>query len=247
MNLKNKKILITGSNGDIGSAIIEKLSMEGAEIGACVRKSDQNFREFIQRLVSKYKNKIEIIDFNLNNDESINLGCEKIKEKFNTIDCLINNAGINEVSLLMNSEMNNIKKLFQVNFFSHLLITKNLSKKMIKQKKGSIIFISSNAASVPFPGRLAYSTSKISLSYAAKILSKELGVFNIRVNSIEPGLTESKMARQQLSDEMIKTEIKKTSLKKIIMPKNIADLVEFLCSENSSSITGQSIKLDGGY
>ena len=117
---------------------------------------------------------------------------------------------------------------------------------MIKKKTGSIIFLSSKAATDYVPGRLAYSASKSALINVTKILSKELGRYKIRVNAIAPGLIDTEMARSQLDDNQIKEILKNIPLNKIGKAIDVANLATFLCSDKSYYINGQLINVDGG-
>ena len=143
-------------------------------------------------------------------------------------------------------KIEDIKNVFQINFFSQLIFSKIIIKKMISKKQGSIIFLSSKAATDYVSGRLAYSASKSSLINTTKILSKELGRYKIRVNAIAPGLIDTDMSKSQLNVDQINEVLKTIPLKRIGTPENVADLVTFLCSEKSSYINGQIIKVDGG-
>ena len=116
----------------------------------------------------------------------------------------------------------------------------------MKQKKGNIINISSTAAQDPVKGRLAYASVKSSIDISSKILSKELAPFNIRVNSVAPGLTDTDLMRNNHKRENIEDTIKKLSLKKIATPQEIANIIYFLTTDESSYITGQVIRVDGG-
>ena len=117
---------------------------------------------------------------------------------------------------------------------------------MIKTKKGSIIYISSTSAIDGNEGRSAYSASKAAIISQAKVLSKELGNYNIRVNVIAPGLTKTDMMENNTSSETIQNTIKQISLKRVAKTDEIANVVLFLASDLSSYISGQTIRVDGG-
>ena len=117
---------------------------------------------------------------------------------------------------------------------------------MTKKKFGSIIFISSTASIDGNVGRSAYASSKASINSYAKVLSKELGTFNVRVNVIAPGLTETDMMSENTPKNIIEETISVTSLKRIATPKEIANVALFLSSDLSNHITGQIIRVDGG-
>jgi len=142
--------------------------------------------------------------------------------------------------------VNKFKEIFETNFFSTVQFTQIILKSMMPHKNGSIINISSTSAFDNEDGRSAYSSSKLSLVSLTKTLSNELGRFNIRVNSIAPGLTQTDMAMQNTKKELIDKIIDDTALKRIGNTKDIANTALFLSSELSSYITGQTIRVDGG-
>jgi len=117
---------------------------------------------------------------------------------------------------------------------------------MIKNKKGNIIYVSSSSAIDGNEGRSAYSSSKAALNAQAKVLSKELGIYNVRVNAIAPGLTDTDMMKKNTQEKVINDVISLTSLKRVGKPEEIANVVLFLASELSSFITGQVLRVDGG-
>jgi 3-oxoacyl-[acyl-carrier protein] reductase len=117
---------------------------------------------------------------------------------------------------------------------------------MIKNKKGSILYISSSSALDGNEGRSAYSAAKAAMISQAKVLSRELGIYNIRVNAIAPGLTDTDMMKQNTPKEIIKDVISRTSLKRVADTKEIANAALFLSSDLSTYITGQVVRVDGG-
>ena len=159
---------------------------------------------------------------------------------------MVNNAGVIQTSLFQMTKIENIKKIFEVNYFSQLQFTQIILKKMMKKRKGSIINISSTSSIDAETGRLSYSSSKSALATSSKVLSRELGAFNIRVNVIAPGLTDTDLMRNNHSDEIIENVKKNISLKRIAEPEEIANVVLFLASDRSSYINGQVIRVDGG-
>ncbi|MDP7196634.1 MAG: SDR family oxidoreductase, partial [SAR202 cluster bacterium] len=142
--------------------------------------------------------------------------------------------------------INKIKENFDVNFFSQMFFTQYLVKGMIKNKKGSIVNISSSSAIEANIGRIAYAASKSSLITASKVIANELGKFNIRVNAIAPGLTDTDMMKNSTSIPVLNETIKRIPLGRIAKPLEIANVVLFLSSDLSSYITGQVLRVDGG-
>ena len=247
MLLKNKTAVITGANGGIGLSILKKFSANGADIIACTRSKNEKFEQLILDISKKNKNKITPIYFDLSKENEIGQAIEKISSISNKIEIVVNNAGINQVSLFQMTSIEKIKEIFDINFFSQLKLTQKLMKIMIKNEKGSIINISSNAAEECDAGRVGYASSKAALIAFTKVLSKELGSFNIRVNAIAPGLTNTKMMEKDVSRQVIEEAIKRVALKRPAEPEEISDVVMFLGSDLSSYISGEVIFVTGGY
>ena len=245
--LKNKSALITGANRGIGFSILKRLAENGANIIACARKQDDLFEKEISNISKKFNIKIKPIYFDLSNENEIEQGLKKIISLNWIIDIIVNNAGINHVALFQMTSIKKMREIFNINFFSQILLTQKLLKIMIKNKKGSIINISSNAAVECDVGRSGYSSSKAALIAWTKVLSKELGNFNIRVNAVSPGLTNTDMMKKDLSRKVIEDAIKRVPLKRAADPDEIAKVVLFLASDLSSYVNGEVISVTGGY
>ena len=128
MILKNKLALITGANRGIGLSILKKFSENGADIIACARSKNEKFEQLIFDISKKFKNKITPVYFNLLNENEIELGIERINSISNNIEIIVNNAGINQVSLFQMTSIEKIREIFDINFFSHLRLTQKLMK-----------------------------------------------------------------------------------------------------------------------
>tara|TARA_B100000787_G_scaffold169454_1_gene160678 strand:- start:914 stop:1657 length:744 start_codon:yes stop_codon:yes gene_type:complete len=246
MLLKNKTAVITGCNKGIGKKILNVFSENGADIFACIRNLDDDFKTHINELEKKYKNKIFPINLDLNDRNSIKESANIILKSGKSIDILVNNAGAIYTALFQMTSRKKLEEIFEVNYFSQADFTQNIIKSMIKKKIGSIVYISSSAAIDGNVGRSAYAASKAAINSHAKVLSKELGTYNIRVNVIAPGLTETEMMSENTPKNIIEETLMSTSLKRVGQPNEIANVALFLSSELSSYITGQTIRVDGG-
>ncbi len=246
MLLSNKTAVITGCNKGIGRAILEEFSKNGANIFACVRKIDKNFESLIEKLKKENNNQIFPIEIDLSDEESVKSGAKKILTNETPIDILINNAGSISSSIFQMTSTSKFKELFDINFHSQVLLTQFIIKSMIKKKDGNIIFISSSSGIDGNEGRSAYVSTKAAIIGQAKVLSRELGKFNIKVNTIAPGLTNTDMMKNNTPEKTIEEIISKLSLKRFAEPKEIANVALFLSSELSDYITGQVIRVDGG-
>lgn len=245
-SLKNKNVIITGCNKGIGKATLEGFAKYGANIFACVRSNSSEFKKFISTLKKKYKVKIYVIKLDLLKKSSISNCVNEIYKINKNIDILVNNAGMLFNSLFQMTSEKQLQEMFQVNYFAQVYLTQIISRGMTKNKTGNIIFVSSTSGINGDYGRFAYSSSKAAILSTVKTLSKELSNYNIRVNAVSPGLTETDLMLSNTKEDIIKSEIEKISLKRIASTNEIADIILFLASEKSSYINGQNIVADGG-
>lgn len=246
MLLAGKIAVITGCNKGIGKSILEEFSKNGANIFACVRKIDEKFRSLIKGISKSYKNEIIPIEINLSNQDNVKEAAKKILSYEKNVDILINNAGSISTSLFQMTTIDKYKELFEINFHSQILFTQMILKSMIKIKNGNIIFISSSSGLDGNEGRSAYAASKAAIIGQSKVLSRELGKYNIKVNTIAPGLTNTEMMINNTSKDIINDVVSQLSLKRVAEPKEIANVALFLSSNLSNYLTGQVIRVDGG-
>ena len=187
INLANKTLLITGGLGDFGKVIVKKFLSYNAKV---IITTTKNIKE-------KKSKKLDIFQLNFNDKKSLFLFEEKLK-KINKIDYLINNAGINILNEIYNIKKNDLENIINVNLVGPIWLTKLISTKMKKNKFGRIINISSIYGSVSKEKRSLYSSSKFGLNGLTKSAALDLAKFNILVNSISPGIFDTKLTRQVL-------------------------------------------------
>ena len=245
MLLKNKTAIITGCNKGIGKEILKLFSENGAKVIACVRKIDEKFNEELEYLQNKNKCEIIPLSFDLMKEDEVKDAAKKILALCEKIDILVNNAGAVETALFQMMSLKKFKEIFQVNFFSQIVLTQFILKLMIKNKSGSIINISSISGLDANVGRSAYSASKSALLLNQKYFQRSWG-HNVRVNCIAPGLVNTDMLNKNTKNDVINQMIENISLKRIANPIDIANVALFLSSDLSKYITGQVIRVDGG-
>lgn len=238
-------VIITGSNRGIGKAIVEAFACSGANIWACARKATSEFEVWLKETSLQAGVWIKPIYFELTDTEALNTGIQTIIDERLSIDVLVNNAGISTVGLLSMSKVDDIEKLFDVNYFAMLRIIQKVSKKMSRQRKGVIINMGSIAGIEPQPGKIAYGSSKAAVMMMTKCLAKELGPMGIRVNAIAPGPIETEMIHQY-KDEMLEKLASESALRRLGKKEEIAQVALFLASDQASYINGEIIKVDGG-
>lgn len=243
--LEGKTAVITGCNRGIGRAILERFASEGANIIAATRTVNEDSQLFYDSISSKYSITIIPVQLDLSEDMSIRKAMKEIADLKMPVDILVNNAGIASGGFLLTSGINKIKDVFQINYFAQVLITQFLVKMMMRQKKGSIIFMSSVLGLDSMAGGTAYGASKAAITQLVKSLSQEVGLFGIRVNAIAPNLIDTDMARQ-MENKSYDSMIQRCAMKRTGKPEEVAALAAFLASDDAPYITGQIIRIDGG-
>lgn len=238
-------VIITGTNRGIGKAMLEAFSAEGANIWACARKATPEHEAWLQETADKCDVWIKPVYFELNDPDAVNQGMQSIIDEGQPIDVLVNNAGISAVGLLSISNVEEIERLFEVNYFSMLRIIQKVAKRMARQRHGAIINMGSIAGIEPQPGKIAYGSSKAAVMMMTKCLAKELGPMGIRVNAIAPGPIETEMIHQYNDDMLTKLALE-SGLRRLGKKEEIAKVALFLASEQASYINGEIIKVDGG-
>lgn len=237
--------MITGCNRGIGKAMLEAFAKEGADIIACTRKLDSEIEKEYQYLIDNYGIKVYPYTFDLSDEDSVSGVMKDIIKNHKIIDCLINNAGIPAGGLFIMTSQKKLKEVFQVNYFSQVLITQYVLKNMIKSHSGNVIFMNSVMGMDAMAGGTAYGASKAAIGMLVKSLSKEVGSLGIRVNAIAPNLVATDMANA-MEEKSYNDMIGRTAMKRIGKVEEIANTALFLASDDASYITGQTIRVDGG-
>jgi len=243
--LKGKTALITGSNRGIGRALIEAFAKDGADILAHARAGSSGFVHDMQRVATLYGVNVRPIFFDLLDVTSMKSAIRAVVTAGIPIDILINNAGVAHGGLFQMTPINEIRRVFEVNFFSQLELTQIISRIMCRQKSGSIVNIATIAGLDLQIGNVAYGVSKAALMAATKTLASELAHFNVRVNAVAPGLTDTEMAKL-MDNKAEKAMVNRSAMKRMARVEEIADVALFLASDRASFINGQVLRVDGG-
>ena len=242
--LEGKNILITGGSRGIGKSIVEVLFNSGANVGFTFSSSESAANEIAKNLNSSSQKCIAY-----KSDASKLDQCEKLVESFlndfETIDVLINNAGITKDNLLMRMGEDDFDKVIEVNLKSVFNMTKACQRVFLKNRKGSIINMSSVVGVKGNAGQSNYAASKAGIIGFSKSIAQELGSRSIRCNVIAPGFIKTEMT-DNLSDSIIESWTENIPLKRPGESNDVANLCLFLASDLSSYITGQVINVDGG-
>ena len=240
INLKNTNIILTGATGGIGNSILEKLV--NAEANVIATGTNEEKLNFIK---SKYQS-VKVEKFDISKHSEIENFINEVGKKFeNKIDILINNAGVTSDNLSIRMKEDEWKKVIDINLTSTFLLSKNTIKKMLKNKKGKIINITSVVGHTGNIGQANYTASKAGLVAMSKSFALEYGKKNINVNCVSPGFITTEMTNKidQNYKEILKSRI---PLDRFGEPKEVANTVLFLCSSLSDYITGETIHVNGG-
>lgn len=241
---ENKTVLVTGGSRGIGKEIALKFAKQGYDV-IINYVSDKTDTEELKKELEANGGKALIVKADVTNPEQIENLVKTAIETFEKIDVLVNNAGITKDNLLMRMSEEEFDKVIEVNLKGTYLMTKAVTKYMMKKRQGSIINLSSVVGVTGNAGQCNYAASKAGIIGFTKSVAKELASRNIRANAIAPGFIATDMT-DVLSDEIKETIQNQIPLKRMGNAKEVAELAYFLGSEQSSYITGQVIHVDGG-
>jgi len=240
MQLNKKNIIVTGASGRIGNAIVEKLYEQGGNILATGTREEK-----LQELKDKFKN-IKTLKFDISNHDKIEEFINNATDELGgNLDCIVNNAGITKDNLTIRMSMDEWSKVIDINLTSTFLMSKFAIKKMLKNKTGKIINITSVVGHTGNVGQANYTASKAGIVAMSKSLAIEYAKKNINVNCISPGFISTAMT--DVIDEKFKESIiSKIPANRLGKPEDIANAVLFLASSGSDYINGETLHVNGG-
>ena len=240
INLKDKKIIVTGASGGIGNSIVEKLNNSGAKILATGTKIEK-----LKELKSKYRD-INILKFDISQNDKIEEFIESATlELGGSLDCIVNNAGLTQDNLAIRMSFDEWKKVIDVNLTSTFLLSKFAIKKMLKNKSGKIVNITSVVGHTGNLGQANYTASKAGIVAMSKSLAIEYAKKNININCISPGFIKTSMT-EKIDPKFKEIIVSKIPSGKLGDPEDIANAVLFLASKQSDYINGETLHVNGG-
>ena len=238
-DLKSKNVILTGATGGIGNSIIEKLNECGANVLASGTRIEK-----LEELKNKFKN-IKILKFDISQSEKIEKFIENASLELGGLDCIINNAGITQDNLAIRMSIEEWKKVIDINLTSTFLMSKFAIKKMLKNKKGKIVNITSVVGHTGNLGQVNYTASKAGIVAMSKSLAIEYAKKNINVNCISPGFIKTHMT-DKIDGKFKEVIISKIPSARLGEPEDIANAVLFLASSQSDYINGETLHVNGG-
>jgi len=239
INFKNKKILITGATGGIGTYLVKKfLSLDGNVIATGTNEKK------LENLKNEFPN-INTIQFDLSNHSEIESFVDNAFSKLNGIDVLVNNAGITNDNLSLRMKNEEWQKVIDINLSSTFYLCKSVIKKMLKNKSGKIVNITSIVGHTGNIGQSNYAASKAGMIAMSKSLALEYAKKNIFINCVSPGFIKTNMT-DKISEEYKNIIISKIPMSRLGSGEDVSNTVAFLCSDMASYITGETIHVNGG-
>jgi 3-oxoacyl-[acyl-carrier protein] reductase len=239
-SLKNKNIIITGASGGIGNSIVNRLYENGANVLATGTRIEK-----LEELKSKFNN-IKILKFDISQHEKIEEFINNATEVLGgSLDCIINNAGITKDNLTIRMSLEEWTKVIDINLTSTFLMCKYSIKKMLKNKSGKIINITSVVGHTGNVGQANYTASKAGIVAMSKSLAIEYGKKNINVNCISPGFISTPMT-DKIDEKHKEVIIAKIPSNRLGKPVDIANAVTFLSSDQADYINGETLHVNGG-
>ena len=238
-----KTALVTGGSRGIGKAIAQKLA-ETSNVAVGYSNSKEQAVEVVNSIQANGGNAIAV-QIDVTDNDSVEKCFELIEKEFSSVEILVNNAGITKDNIFPRLKQDDWDSVIDTNLTGSFRVSQRAIKGMMKNKWGRIVFISSVAGISGNMGQSNYAASKAGMIGLAKTISKELGSRNITSNVIAPGYIDTDMT-SFLNDEQKEDIIGQLSIKRVGKPEDIANMVSFLCSDESEYITGQVFPVDGG-
>ncbi len=243
--LEGKTALVTGASRGIGRAIAVKMAQEGAFVIINYSSDDKNAEKTLKIIEDNggYGKLLKKSVESLSNCDYI---VKEVIDEFGKIDILVNNAGISLIGLFMDASQDEIEKIVNINLMGNIYMTKCVLKHMVSKGYGRIVNISSMWGETGASCEALYSATKGGINGFTKAIAKEMAMADIRINAIAPGVIDTAM--NSSLDEETKEELKKEiPMGRFGIPEEIAKAAVFLCSDESSYITGQILRIDGGF
>lgn len=243
---RRNTVMITGSNRGIGRRVLETAAMQGYDIIAHARTDTDEWRVEILKIKKTYNVDVKEVYFDLCDLDKITQTFSFLSKAHVSIDHLVNNAGITSYNtpFLMTS-MTEIRKMFEVNVFAMMAVTQYCLRNMIRRKRGSIVNLASICGEDVLPSNTIYGSSKAAVIAFTKNLASEVGKYGVRVNAIAPGVVDTDMI-EPVKEYFDGQYISSVALGRLGETDDIAKAVMFLLSDESSYITGQTLRVDGG-
>ena len=243
--LKGRTAFITGTNRGIGKALVAEFARNGADVIAHARRETPEFLSMLEEIASKYSVKVSPLFFDMTNSEAMKTAVRGLISSRIPVDILVNNAGITRDNLILRMSEEDFDAVLNANLKGAFLCCKEAARRMVRQRWGRIVNLSSVVALRGNAGQTNYAASKAGLIGLTKSLARELACRNVTVNAVAPGFIETDMTAAL--PEAVRAEMAKgIPAGRAGKPEDVANAVAFFAAEQSSYLTGQVLCADGG-
>ncbi len=237
-------VVVTGANGGIGRCVSMHLARHGYSLILCTRANNADFTSWATDLQTDYGIDVQFVHFDFSKAQDVKEASISIAKKYK-ISSLVNCAGIPFGATILMTKIEDLKTILDVNFTHQVLFTQQILRTMCSRKRGSIVNIASMSALNADAGTLAYGASKAALIHFTRVAAAESGKFGVRVNAVSPGAIETEMLN--LMDDVALEKLRaRSALMRFGKPEEVASAVLFLISDESSYISGEIMKINGG-
>jgi 3-oxoacyl-[acyl-carrier protein] reductase len=241
-----KNAIVTGAAGGFGDAIIRMLARQGYHIWACAHQKEESFENRMRDLAREFSTNIDICYFDLADTQEIKEAYQYMNQSKQSIDLLINNAGIAHLGLVQMTDIKLIQKLYQVNVIAPMYLSQLVIRNMAHFRTGKIINIGSTASWEVFEGNAVYGATKAALVAFTKSFAVEVAKYGVTVNAIAPGLTDTKMSAIY-EGRIAQDYLKRNAVGRKLYPQEVVDVIECLLDDKMRMVNGEVIHVTGGY
>lgn len=245
--LEGKTVIVTGGTSGIGEAVTRLFATEGAKLVLVAQRPELG-RKLVAELGSE---KAVFLSANIAHPDTAKRAVNLALETFGGVDILVNNAAMDFVSEILDTKLEDVRKVIDINFIGAFLMLQECALAM-KDRGGSIVNVTSRNASVGVPTMGVYGAAKSALLGLTRTAAIEFAPFNIRVNAVAPGLTDTPLIRKWIQEQSAPTSFEESVVsnipqRRMARPEEVAKTIMFLASDDASHITGASLAVDGGY
>lgn len=242
--LQGKNVLVTGASRGIGKAIALELASQGANVAINYAGSEERAQAVVTEIQNLGVNSFKV-QADVSKEENVKAMIKEVIKQFGSLDILVNNAGVTKDNLLMRMKEEEFDQVIDINLKGVFLCTKAVTRHMMKQRSGKIINVASIVGVSGNPGQANYVAAKAGVIGMTKSVAQELASRNILVNAVAPGFISTDMT-DALTQEQQEAILSRIPLAKLGTPKDVANVVRFLASDDANYMTGQTLHIDGG-